>query len=375
MVKNAEIKPSAAEPAVVKNSKKKPAAIAGRLAGSLFLAAAVLGGGWYLYQNPQLLFKKKLPGETNPEIMRLTDRLNALAGQVGSLQAVSRRQATHDDVAALQNRIDALSAAMDEKIEKVSRLNRDILDSKAGNSAVLNLVSRVDGLEAQVREMGKISSRGALVLTAAMLVKESAGSGQPFEYEAEVLRQLAAGTNMAAPAETIARFAAEGITGPKGLIAEFNRLYDEKQRQTANAVPLPVDGKTAAPLAPDNNAAQEKSPENLSPVAENDGLDGWKEKISSKLSQLIIIERHDDVAADEPALVHDRIYVLVNQGKLQEASALMKNDPAYQTQDFIGWQAKVAAGNEFDRALRKIQALTLAVMKAENLKPGVGNAM
>lgn len=316
-------------------AKKTSGSFAKNLLITVVFAGAVCGGGWYLYNNPQLLQKSNADSAEKTLIVQLEGKINALQKEVNELKAVTAE--VKDDSLRL-------AGVLNGKIDNVNKINAEVLDSRASNGALLGVVSRVDALEAKVRSFGQVSTRGALILTAAMLVKDSATTGNSFVYEAEVLRNLAVGTNMEAPAEVIASFS-DGLPSSEVLIERFNELYiKEKVKQM-----------------PAEIAAEQEAEATKDLQKEND----WKEKINSKLSKLISIEYHEKPA--EELAEKDEVYRLVNEGKFSEASVLMSAKPEYNTEAFAKWQKQITAAGEFNRALSQIEALTLAVMKAENL--------
>ena len=302
----------------------------------VIIAGAVLGGAWYLQQNPQLLQKINNDSAEQNAILRLENKINALQTEVNELKRLNA-EAKNDSL--------QLAAMLNGKIDNVNKINSEILDSRVSTSAMLGVVSRVDALEAKVRSFGQVSTRGALTLTAAMLVKDSAATGKPFVYEAEVLRNLALGTNMEAPADVIASLSYEGLPSPEKLTERFNELYIKEQTKKTEAELAKAEEELAA-------KNQQKEPD-------------WKEKINSKLSKLISIEYHEKPVAE--LMAKDEVYRLVNEGKFSEASVLMSAKPEYQTEEFAKWQKQITATEEFNQALKQIEALTMAVMKAENL--------
>lgn len=331
MVKNSEQDSSTkAQPA----AKAQKSSSFFRNLTELLILAALVGGGWYLYQNPQLLDVKTSPKASDPQVTQLQNKISALENKLALLEAESAGKISGRELTALNERIDAHT-----------RLNREVLDSKASNNSILGLVNRLDMLEIKVNNLGRISNNGALILTAAMLVKDGAQNKRNFEYEAEVLRQLADGTNMQRAAEQIALYAKTGIEDENQLIAEFNQLY----------------AQTAA------NEALKK--EQVAQVPEETTAD-WKNKITEKLSTLVTIKygQQQPEETAQSVVVHDEVYTLVNDGFLEKAVSSMVQDPKYQTDQYKKWQEKVSRKMSFDKILHRIQALTLAVMKSENLQ-------
>lgn len=316
-------------------AKEQPRS-SGRVSRIVTLAAvaALFGGaGWFLYQNPQFMKMEQKSPQADEQWVVMQNKINALQQQLAVLEADNAGKISGREISALNERIDAHA-----------RINRELLDSKAGNNAILGLINRVDMLETRVNNLGKVSSSGALILTAAMLVKDSAETGRSFEYEAEVLRQLAEGTNMQQPAEVIAAYAAEGLPDRQQLIAEFDEIYQETHMW-----------KTSVP----ETAEAETTPEQAD----------WKDKINEKLSKLISVKYHNaEGKIVEQTIDEDEVYILVNDGQFDQAVLKMVKDPQYQTEAFQNWQKRIRARDEFDQALRRIQALTLAAMKVENLQ-------
>lgn len=310
-----------------------------KIIGLLVVTALFGGASWYLYQNPQLLKQEAPKTEADADMAQLHNKINELQQKLAILESENAGKISGRELNALNERIDTHA-----------RLNREILDSKAGNGAILGLVNRIDMLEMRVNNLGKVSSNGALILTAAMLVKDGADNGQSFEYEAEVLRQLAEGTNMQAPAETIALYASEGLPDQARLIDDFNRLYTEHAIATAQNEQQSADtAETQAESVPQES--------------------DWKDKINQKLSRLVSVKYHTDDEKTETASVpEDEVYILVNQGKFDQAVIKMQGNPEYAGDDFVNWQKKIRVRDEFEKALRRIQALTLATMKVENLQ-------
>lgn len=321
----------------VKNSKLKKAVK--KTFTFVVILAVLAGSGWYLYKNPQLLNIKTNSAKVD-KIAALEARIQSLQNQLTILQEGTFSGVSKQEFTAFKN--DSLNTltALNKKIENVADINNEIIDAKASNATVLGVVSRLDSLEKKVNSFGRVSTRGALVLTAALLVKDSADSNRPFVYEAEVLRNLAQGTNMEAPAEVISSLSTQGIFSKEALINEFNKLYILSETKEVE--------------------------EEIKKAPESEKNQDWKAKINEKLSKLVMIEYHDDNENAKESM-QDEVYRLVNEGELYKAAVLMEGNAKYQSPEFKKWQENVNAQDNFNNALRQIEALTLAVMKAENL--------
>lgn len=284
----------------------------------------------FVQKNPKILdFFKHQNTESDKDIS-LQSQINELNLRIAELEKAPKAEVKTSDIAMLN-----------DKINVVSEFNQKILDSKADTSHVLGLMGRVDLLENKVKNLGKVSSQGALILTASMLIKDVAYKG-PFEYEAEVLKYLALDTSMEQPAEEIYQYAKTGVKCKKNLIQEFNLIYANKLQSSEK-----TETQEPAKSEPTN----------------------WKEKINSKLSELIIIERTDKKQLDsQQTQKEDEVYKLVNDGFLELAIEKMNNNEFYQTTEFENWKNDVVKRSAFERSLRQIEALTLAFMKAESLQ-------
>ena len=206
------------------------------------------------------------------------------------------------------------------------------MDGKASSAAVLSLEARVESLEARMAEVSKFSSQGALILSAALMVKETADEGRPFVYEAEVLRLLSKDTNLENEALEMSKYAEKGLLTPQKLVALFHE----------------IDTKEKAPKPETEN--KDKS---------------WREKITEKLGALVTIE-YDSTPKAAPE--DDEVYKLVNSGHFTDAALKMKNNPKYQAAAYQPWLQAVENRNNFLEALQKIKSLALAEMKAESIK-------
>ena len=299
--------------------------------GFLFTLLAVCGAGAYFwYQNPGLLGNFAAKDKESAIIQNLQNQINALNLKVQNLEAATANQIGVEDLAMLN-----------DKVNGSLRFNDQVLSAKADVNSVLGVINRVDNLELKVRNLGQISSQGALVLTASMLVKDSAYKG-PFIYEAEVLRHLAYGTSMQSAAEEIYHLSANKVLCAKKLTEAFNVLYANKNESSV------VETEKETPSQEDAT--------------------NWKDKIASKLNELVIIEKHEDKTKSQEEMPKDEVYKLVNEGYFSLAIEKMKQNEAYNTEGFKIWVAEVLKREHFEHSLKQIEALTLAFMKAENLQ-------
>lgn len=312
------------------NKQVKTTSYKGLFLGVVLLA--VCGGCGYLwYRNPQFLSKFTSSEKESAVMQNLQNEINVLNSKVQHLEKLVNEQVNMQDLAMLN-----------DKVNTSLKFNEQILNAKADTASVLGLMNRVDNLETSVKNLGQVSSQGALVLTASMLVKDSAYKGS-FMYEAEVLRHLAYGTAMQNSAEEIYQLSSNKILCKRKLKEEFNRLYKNMQK---NIVREEIE-KVETKAEPTN----------------------WKDKFTSKLNELVVIEKHEkNPAQQELSIPEDEVYKLVNDGYFALAIDKMAQNESYNTDSFKAWEEQVLRRDLFEQALKQIEALTLAFMKAESLK-------
>ena len=227
---------------------------------------------------------------------------------------------------------------VDEKISDIEKFNRNVIDSKANVATVLGVITRMDKAEQRLDTLSKVSDESALILTAAMLVKDSAERGNHFEYEAEVLQELAKGAPQFAEAvQVVASYAPKGIVSQDVLEFEFDDIYQS--------------------LIKEQKATFEKN---------------WKDRINSKLNELVQIKRVNEKAlkfvVDEKL---EDVKTAVDEGKLALAvqKLEMLDNPLFKENKALqNWIEKAKANVAFYRAINKISASSLAIMKVKFLK-------
>ena len=120
-------------------------------------------------------------------------------------------------------------SAMNKRIDDIEQLNINTIKSKANVDTVLGLVVRMDNAEGKIDDLSKVTDNGALILTAAMLVKDAGMRGGKFIYEAEVLSELAAGNyKIAKEVARLNEIAMVGVPSLDELQTEFAKVYVAK---------------------------------------------------------------------------------------------------------------------------------------------------
>lgn len=295
------------------------------------LVAVLLGGAAY-----------KVVSMKTSDSLSSTQKIAQMESQINRLESMLELYATE------KGRVDARDVvALNEKVDAMEKVNTEVLDSKASLNALLGVIERVDALELQLKKLGSVSSRGALVLTAAGLVEGAAKKREPFMYEASVLEELSKGTPMEKSAQIISDISVKGLPSREDLIEKFLRLYElsfmSQEPQVQNEKVLET------PQAPKS----------------------WTENLKEKLSTLIVIEKNGEAGELDLTVEKDptdEVYRLVRNGEFETAILKMNVDQKYQTEQFSIWIEEVRSEKVFDREMEKIKALTLGNMKTETLR-------
>lgn len=305
---------------------------------------AVLLVIYFVWQNPSMLDKYidyakslQLPqSQTKEEIISENSSLNDLSEQFIHLQneVYAIRQVQNNivpaapvDLSGFENRLDA-----------IEKHNVNVIDSKADVATVLGLVTRLDKLEDQLEKVAKVTDQGALVLSATMMVKEAADNGQNFEYETEILQQLAEGDlKLKEPIAVLVKYAKDGIHTKNYLINEFESIYKALLKEQKKEL-----GQT------------------------------WKDRINNKFNEIIKVKRvNKDTQEIETEKEFDLVYQLIKGGDLYKA---LKEFDKNEASDLIDnpllkkWIANARARVEFDNAVTKISTYSLALMKVNYIK-------
>ena len=156
-----------------------------------------------------------------------------------------------------------------------------------------------------------------LVLTGVLLVKDSAERGGNFEYEVEVLSNIAADNpQMAKEVQNLVPFAKEGISSELELVKDFDVVYA-----------------------------------NLLDQQKTDFDKTWKERLNTKLSEIVQIKKTNENAPEFSADKNlENIKKYVDAGELSKAASLLmmpKNQEWMQNEALQQWVKKVQAREEF----------------------------
>lgn len=305
-----------------------------------------------VWTNPQLIKQAydyiEARHTQNVVVDKEPDAIELLTRQVADLQReLEATQARLDSQVIPSANLAIDDESMTElksKIAAIEKQNLNVIDSKADVAIVLGLVTRLDKAEDGINKLAKVSDDGALILSAAMLVKEAAAKNQPYAYEAEVLEQLAQGDEkIKEPVAIMVKYAVVGIKSPVYLSEQFNQIYDrllEKQKE--------------------------------------DFAKTWKDRLNNRLNQIIKVKRVNK--EETPEFKQDKtleeVKNLVDAEDFAKAVAVL-NDPQNQNlvtdNALLQWRSETGARVEFENALSKISTHSLALMKVNYIKKETRN--
>lgn len=282
-------------------------------------------GAYWLYQNPSVWQKPLKQEELSAREETINAQIIQLQNQIAGLQA-QLLNLPQPDLSEFEN-----------KVANLEKMNFNVIDSKADASIVLGMLTRVDKLENRLDKVTKISDDGALILSAAMLVKQAAEEGGSFVYEAELLNHLTPEqASIKKDVSVIAEYARNGIASKRELIRRFNTIY-------------------AAEQAPQS----EKSAD-------------WKERLNHKINEYIQINKVGEKSQETEAYTPwVELAALIDDGRINKAVKLIESsdsDVIKQNQLLQEWLADARNMLIFNQVVRNIAAYSLAEMKVNNLK-------
>ncbi len=304
---------------------------------SIIIVAAFVVLGYKLWENPLLLEQAKdmLFYEGKKDDVHQT-QITALQNQVNSLQETLSEleiKVSNPDFSDINKRID-----------DIQQISINTIKSKADVEAVLGLVVRMDNVEGKVNNLAKVTNESALILTAAMLVKDAGERGGEFVYEAEVLSELATENyKIAKEVSRLNELAVDGIPSVEELQKSFSDIFMLRY--------------------PD--------------VAEDEVIaNNWKDRIYHQINKVVKIKNKNDENQREVEISQDdKVWLIVNDvvmsGDINKAMAIIRkpiNKSVAEDENMVSWLKKADMYKDFYDAISRISANSLAVMKANFLK-------
>lgn len=336
--KNAAVETSAAP------AKKSRAAGMLRLAAAVLLILAALVVALLYYQKyglPIVIDNDKTTAPTTlssrPAARYETEPAPVAAALSASEPAVEqpREKITEIKYIIPESVTNAINGLHD-KVGKMETLTAQYMNIKADSSAVISLGERLDELEKRTRRLSRISNDGALVLTAALMIRENAAAGQPVRFEAEMLKQLAAGRpEIETAVDYVYNNSSRQYPSNKNLTESFNR----------------ISGRIVYNLRHQGS---------------------WKDRLLRKINEYIHISSPAaDSRENAEITALEEIKGYVDEGQFAIAVELLsrpENETLLADEALNKWFAITDSKLKFNRALSEISAYSLALMKTEGLK-------
>ena len=299
--------------------------------------------GTAMWRNPELVNQVKVKFE------------EMLASPVQEQQAPNQMEILQQEIAQLRAELAQRNAEaqnisndtiekLNQKFDNLEKTNLAIIDNKADASTVLGIVTRLDRLENKVNVLARVTDESALILTAVMMVKDSAEQGGSFEYEAAILSQLAQNNlSVRQAVEQIQKIAISGVKSNVFLVNRFQVVYNE--------------------IAEMHKKEFEKT---------------WKDRLNSKLNQFIKVRRtNNQVPEFEENQTLVNIKKLVDAEDLQSALMMLQQpknaDLLAKSEALQEWVGLVKTKMEFNSAVKQIANNALAVMKVNSINKEINN--
>lgn len=336
--KNAAVETSAAP------AKKSRAAGMLRLAAAVLLILAASAAALLYYQKfglPAAGSDTETTDQTaltrHPAARRAAEPAPAAAAPSAPAPAVEqpREKITEIKYVIPESVTNAINGLHD-KVGKMETLTAQYMNIKADSSAVISLGERLDELEKRTRRLSRISNDGAIVLTAALMIRENAAAGQPVRFEAEMLKQLAAGRpEIETAVDYVYNNSSRQYPSNKNLTESFNR----------------ISGRIVYNLRHQGS---------------------WKDRLLRKINEYIHISSPAaDSRENAEITALEEIKGYVDEGQFAIAVELLsrpENETLLADEALNKWFAITDSKLKFNRALSEISAYSLALMKTEGLK-------
>lgn len=336
--KNAAVETSAAP------AKKSRAAGMLRLAAAVLLILAASAAALLYYQKFGLPAAGSDTETTNqtaltrrPAARRAAEPAPAAAAPSAPAPAAERpREKITEIKYVIPESVTNAINGLHDKVGKMETLTAQYMNIKADSSAVISLGERLDELEKRTRRLSRISNDGALVLTAALMIRENAAAGQPVRFEAEMLKQLAAGRpEIETAVDYVYNNSSRQYPSNKNLTKSFNR----------------ISGRIVYNLRHQGS---------------------WKDRLLRKINEYIHISSPAaDSRENAEITALEEIKGYVDEGQFAIAVELLsrpENETLLADEALNKWFAITDSKLKFNRALSEISAYSLALMKTEGLK-------
>lgn len=236
---------------------------------------------------------------------------------------------------------------LNARINNFETQNIALIEKKADKDSLLGLINRLDKIEQRLDNMAKISDQGALILSTTMMIKDSASRGNSYEYEAEMLSQLAQKEpQISDSVRTLANMSQLKISSSTELQKSFKKIYEEVEK-----------------------AEQARQTENKN----------WKERLNMKIKEYIQVKRLKEQDSTPHPISPEEIQKNMLQ-QAQEEVSTKHFDKAIHTLNNMpellqrytalqNWIGQAQKNVVFNQAINQISTYSLALMKLNYVHP------
>lgn len=236
---------------------------------------------------------------------------------------------------------------LNARINNFETQNIALIEKKADKDSLLGLINRLDKIEQRLDNMAKISDQGALILSTTMMIKDSASRGNSYEYEAEMLSQLAQKEpQISDSVRTLANMSQLKISSSTELQKSFKKIYEEVEK-----------------------AEQARQTENKN----------WKERLNMKIKEYIQVKRLKEQDSTPQPISPEEIQKNMLQ-QAQEEVSTKHFDKAIHTLNNMpellqrytalqNWIGQAQKNVVFNQAINQISTYSLALMKLNYVHP------
>ncbi len=159
----------------------------------IFIVFAIIGFGYYIYKNPQLL------------------------NNIHIFQAQSTNKA--DKINSLQNQINVLS----QKIAQIPNF-----ETKADKAHIINLEEKIIDINQRLNNISKKTNTNALILTASIMLRQEALSGNSIKSQTYLLENLSKNEpQLQTEINIIKNTPNQQVLSDEMIIADFNNFYQD----------------------------------------------------------------------------------------------------------------------------------------------------
>lgn len=315
----------------------------------LIFLAILLG----LWLNPEVIenglnsFQKQPQPQKQEQTMTMETNINQLSRQINNIsnemQAIKQNAIEQNNGGISKEDLQNINA----RINNFETQNISLIEKKADKETILGLINRLDKIEQRLDNMAKISDQGALILSTTMMIKDSASRGNSYEYEAEMLSQLAQKEpQIIDSVKTLANMSQLKISSSTELQKSFKKIYEEVEK-----------------------AEQARQTENKN----------WKERLNIKIKEYVQVKRLKEQDSTPQAISPEEI----QKNMLQQAQEEVSNklfDKAIHTLNSMpellqryaslqNWIAQAQKHVVFNQAINQISTYSLALMKLNYIRP------